>query len=76
MGPPPILHEINRAFTALSQPLAHALDLSHLPANFPLLAWSALGFTVIHVGIAPWASRRWAGASYGKLNGPRARNNW
>lgn len=60
----------------LVQPLARALDLPHLPANFPLIAYSALGFTAIHIGGAPLVSRWLAPESYGKLKNRRARNNW
>ncbi|EKM55071.1 uncharacterized protein PHACADRAFT_255411 [Phanerochaete carnosa HHB-10118-sp] len=60
----------------LALPLARALDLPHLPPNFPLVAYSALGFTAIHVGVAPLLSRWLAPESYGKLKNRRARNNW
>ena len=76
MGPASVLHAINSALAALCTPVANALDLPHLRENFPLLAWSALAFTVIHVGIAPLLSRWVAPVSYGKLKGHRARNNW
>ena len=71
-----VVHSINAFLERLSEPLARVFDLPHLPANFPLLAYSALGFTVIHVGVAPLLSRWLAPESYGKLKGRRARNNW
>ncbi|GJF00569.1 TLC domain-containing protein [Phanerochaete sordida] len=60
----------------LAQPLARGLDLPHLPPHFPLVAYSALGFTAVHVALAPLLSRWLAPESYGKLKGRRARNNW
>lgn len=71
-----VLYDVNSFLQKLSQPLAKALDLLHLPPNFPLLAYSALGFTVIHVGVAPLLSQWLAPESYGKLKNRRARNNW
>lgn len=67
---------VNGFLERLSLPLAKALGLPHLTSNFPLLAYSALGFTAIHVGIAPLMSRWLAPESYAKLKGRRARNNW
>ncbi|KIP08903.1 hypothetical protein PHLGIDRAFT_68644 [Phlebiopsis gigantea 11061_1 CR5-6] len=67
---------VNGFLERLALPLAKALDIPHFTPNFPLLAYSALGFTVIHVGIAPLLSRWLAPESYGKLKGRRARNNW
>lgn len=71
-----VLQSVDGFLERLSQPLAKALDLPHLSPNFPMLTYSALGFTVIHVGIAPLLSRWLAPESYGKLKGRRARNNW
>ena len=76
MGPTSVLHSLDAFLESLSKPLANALNLPHLPARFPILAYSALGFTAIHVGIAPLLSRWIAPVSYGRLQGPRARNNW
>ena len=67
---------MNHLLERLSEPLARALDIPHLPPNFPLLAYSALGFTAVHVALAPLLSRGLAPASYGRLKGRRARNNW
>ena len=76
MGPASVLHAINSALAALSMPFARLFDLPHLRAYFPLLAWSALGFTAIHVLLSPLLSRWVAPVSYAKLKGHRARNNW
>ena len=70
------LRALNAYLEALAAPLAKALDLPHLAPNFPLLTYSALGFTAIHVGIAPVLSKWLAPESYAKLKGRRARNNW
>ncbi|KAF7793250.1 hypothetical protein EIP86_004360 [Pleurotus ostreatoroseus] len=70
------LRALNAYLEALAAPLAKALDLPHLAPNFPLLTYSALGFTAIHVGIAPMLSKWLAPESYAKLKGRRARNNW
>ena len=76
MGPASVLHAINSALAALCMPFARLFDLPHLRTSFPLLAWSALGFTFIHVVLSPLLSKWLAPESYGKLKGHRARNNW
>ncbi len=72
MGP----RALDAFLEALVAPLAKKLELTHFTTNFPLLAYAALGFTVIHVGIAPVLSKWLAPESYAKLKGRRARNNW
>lgn len=76
MGPRNVLHGLDNFLQKLVEPLARALELPHLPANFPLLAYSALGFTFVHVVVAPILSGIVAPKSYGALKGRRARNNW
>lgn len=71
-----VVHSVNSFLERISYPLAKAFDLPHLTDNLPLLAYSALGFTAIHVGVAPLLSRWLAPQSYGRLKGRRARNNW
>lgn len=72
----PWSQHLNDALSKAVTPLAHLLGLERLPQNFPLIAYSVLGFTFIHLVVAPLLSPLVAPASYAKLQGKRARNNW
>ncbi|KAI0705937.1 DUF887-domain-containing protein [Cytidiella melzeri] len=67
---------LSSALSKLVTPMASLLGLEHLPQNFPNIAYSALGFTFVHIIAAPVLSRWIAPVSYAKLQGPRAKNNW
>ena len=71
-----IVKRMDDLLVALVEPLARELGLAHLPGRFPLLAYSALGFTFVHVVLAPLLSRWLAPVSYAKLKGRKGRNNW
>lgn len=76
MGLGAATHAFNAALSKAITPFAHLLGLERLPQNFPSIAYSALGFTFIHLVAAPLLSRLVAPVSYAKLQGRRARNNW
>ncbi|PSS31045.1 hypothetical protein PHLCEN_2v2377 [Hermanssonia centrifuga] len=76
MGLRTVLHSVNEFLQNLSTPFVKTLDLPHLRTHFPLLVYSALGFTVTHVVVAPLLSKWIAPVSYGQLKGRKARNNW
>ncbi|KAI0819028.1 DUF887-domain-containing protein [Irpex lacteus] len=76
MGLGAAMNALNSFLSKAVAPIAMPLGLEHLPRNFPWIAYSALGFTFVHLVVAPYGSRWIAPVSYGKLQGKRARNNW
>ncbi|CDO77932.1 hypothetical protein BN946_scf184679.g11 [Trametes cinnabarina] len=61
---------------AFAQPIARLLNLPHLPDHFPLLVYSFILFTSVHLVISPFLSARVFPISYGKLRSRRAVNQW
>ncbi|KAI0341629.1 DUF887-domain-containing protein [Trametopsis cervina] len=76
MGAGAAIHALNSFLSRLAGPVARPLGLEQLPKNFPWIAYSALGFTLVHVVLAPAVSQWVAPVSYAKLQGRRAKNNW
>jgi len=56
--------------------IVETLGLTHLPPYLPTFWISLLGFTFVHLVLAPWASARVAPQSWHALKGKKARNNW
>ena len=56
--------------------VAKWLGLPHLADHFSTLVYSALGFTVLHLVVAPGLSKVFASETYAKQRGRKARNNW
>ncbi|KAG6909620.1 hypothetical protein DXG01_016402 [Tephrocybe rancida] len=55
--------------------ITHTLGLTELPPHLPTFAVAFVGFTFVHLVLAPWASKRWFATTYGAM-GKRARNAW
>jgi hypothetical protein len=51
------------------------MGLTKLPAHLPTLSMAFVVFTVVHLVLAPLASRKWFPVAYAS-KGRRARNNW
>ncbi|KAF6763948.1 TLC domain-containing protein [Ephemerocybe angulata] len=56
--------------------LSETLGLTKIPDYLPTLYLSFLGFTLVHLVLAPWLSAKIAPQSWGALKGRKARNNW
>ncbi|KAG6865932.1 hypothetical protein C0991_010433 [Blastosporella zonata] len=55
--------------------ISQTLGLTKLPPYVPTFLWAFAGFTLVHLVLAPWASRRWFPQAYEGKN-KRARNQW
>ncbi|KAG5654123.1 hypothetical protein H0H81_007175 [Sphagnurus paluster] len=55
--------------------IINTLGLTKLPPYLPTLVYAFLGFSLVHLVIAPWASARWFPVAYAS-KGRRARNAW
>ncbi|KAG6889816.1 hypothetical protein C0995_014293 [Termitomyces sp. Mi166 len=51
------------------------LGLTKLPPFLPTFFYSFVGFSVVHLLVAPWVSRKWFPEAYGSKN-KRAQNTW
>ncbi|KAH9950262.1 DUF887-domain-containing protein [Amylocystis lapponica] len=71
-----LIHQTNAHLSDLARPLAHTLNLPHLPPHFPALVYSFIGWVLLHRVVSPALSARLCPESYGKLRTPRAVNNW
>lgn len=71
-----LLQQSDAYLRALSVPFATKYGLVHLPDHFPLLVYTAVFYTFLHVVVAPVLSPIFAPVAYAKLKGRRGRNNW
>ncbi|KAH6918382.1 TLC domain-containing protein [Coprinopsis sp. MPI-PUGE-AT-0042] len=56
--------------------LVDTLGLTHLPPHLPVFYVSLLGFTLVHLVLAPLLSAKFAPQSWQALKGRKARNSW
>lgn len=56
--------------------LVDTLGLVHLPDYLPIFYLSLVGFTLVHLVLAPVLSAKLAAPSWHALKGRKARNNW
>jgi hypothetical protein len=61
----------------MNQFIADTLGLTKLPAHLFTFGISFIGFTLVHLVLAPLGSKKWFPVAYGSnLESARARNNW
>ena len=59
-----------------SIPIAQKTGLTHLPDYAPTIAYSTLGYTILHLVLAPAFSKAVFPVTYKSLKGRKGRNNW
>lgn len=70
------LHGLDAFLHKVATPIAKWFGLPHLIDHFPLVVYSALAFTLLHLVIAPGLSKILTPETYAKQRGRKARNNW
>ncbi|TFK30116.1 DUF887-domain-containing protein [Coprinopsis marcescibilis] len=63
-------------FSFLERFIVDTLGLEKLPPYLPVFYASLIGFTLVHLVLAPWLSAWLAPDSWNALKGKKARNNW